>query len=34
MKILRANGIPKEIVDLIEKLYTDTKAHVNSRGID
>ena len=28
MKILRANGIPKEIVDLIEKLYTDTKAQV------
>ena len=28
MKILRAYGIPKEIVDLIEKLYTDTKAQV------
>ena len=28
MKILRAYGIPEEIVDLIEKLYTDTKAQV------
>jgi hypothetical protein len=25
---IRAYGIPKEIVDLIEKLYTDTKAQV------
>ena len=28
MKILRAYGIPKEIIDLFEKLYTDTKAQV------
>ena len=28
MKILRAYGIPKEIVDLTEKLYTDTEAQV------
>ena len=28
MKILRAYGIPNKIVDLIEKLYTDTKDQV------
>ena len=27
-QILRAYGIPEEIVDLIEKVYTDTKAQV------
>ena len=28
MEILRANGIQIEIVELIEKLYSDTKAQV------